>query len=35
VFAQEGVLLVNFVAGEGYSVETGSLDHALVPGPFS
>ena len=32
VFAQEGALLVNFVAGEGYSIETGSLDHALVPG---
>jgi len=35
VFAQEGVLLVNFVAGQGYSIETGSLDHALVPGQFS
>lgn len=35
VFAQEGTLLVNFVAGEGYSIETGSLDHALVPSHFS
>jgi hypothetical protein len=35
VFAQEGTLLVNYVAGEGYTIETGSLDHALVPGDFS
>ena len=35
VFAQEGALLVNFVAGEGYSIEPGSLDHALVPWNFS
>ena len=35
VFAQEGTLLVNFVAGEGYSIEAGSLDHALVPEHFS
>jgi len=35
VFAQEGTLLVNFVAGEGYSIEPGSLDHALVPGNLS
>jgi len=31
VFAQEGTLLMNFMAGEGYSIEAGSLDHALVP----